>query len=82
LTDVVENEFLKSADVRGQVNLIQFYQSFVADFASKMNQITFVRIAVEISKQLPGKYNTTVILVGLISIRQFLQAFFQLKNYF
>jgi hypothetical protein len=78
----VENEFLKSADVRGQVNLIQFYQSFVADFASKMNQITFVRIAVEISKQLPGKYNTTVILVGLISIRQFLQAFFQLKNYF
>jgi hypothetical protein len=72
LTDVVENEFLKSADVRGQVNLIQFYQSFVADFASKMNQITFVRIAVEISKQLPGKYNTTVILVGLISIPQFL----------
>jgi hypothetical protein len=68
----VENEFLKSADVRGQVNLIQFYQSFVADFASKMNQITFVRIAVEISKQLPGKYNTTVILVGLISIPQFL----------
>jgi len=53
LTDVVENEFLKSADVRSQFNLIQFYQSFVADFASRMNQITFVRIAVEISKQLP-----------------------------
>jgi len=51
----VENEFLKSAEVRNQVNLVQFYQSFVADFATKMNQVTFVKIAVEISKQLPGK---------------------------
>jgi len=55
LTEVVENEFLKSAEVRNQVNLVQFYQSFVADFATKMNQVTFVKIAVEISKQLPGK---------------------------
>lgn len=44
--------FVNANEVRQTVDLVQFYKSFISDFASKLNQTKHVLLAINISRQI------------------------------
>jgi hypothetical protein len=46
--------FIATPAVRGDVDLVQFYTSFVTDWANKMNPLLNVQISISVSKQIQG----------------------------
>lgn len=56
LTDLIQT-FLSKQEVRATVPLVKFYDSVIADFASRANQLRLASMAVTISREIQGMFD-------------------------
>jgi 26S proteasome regulatory subunit N9 len=53
LTLYLQNEFLKNENIQKEFDLVKFFYSFILDFAAKINQLSFVKMTITVSQQIP-----------------------------